>query len=297
MATTPANRAHTCIFQFGPGAVVVAASGARAGGLTGRVAWTSAKLATQTNLRVDPQRLDLIPAPVNGDQYSVVASMDRMSCSVNDAPAPPQQSPRLSRQFRKRIRPHAAVVRRRLLDGAMQVFAERGFAGASIDDIAAAAGFTKGAVYSQFAGKDDLFFTLLSEQISTRIELIAQTRAIHVDSAEDAIRSMGEKLSLLLMGSHSWQMLFLEFWQRAAREPEVRKRYVEQRLMVRRQISHFIENEAARLGISLTMDPEDIVNLVLALGNGLFIEEATTPGTVRPDLLSDVLVRLLTAKN
>ena len=59
-------------------------------------------------------------------------------------------------------RPTREVVRRRLLDAALQVFAEQGFASASLDQVAEAAGLTKGAIYSNFAGKDDLFFAMMA---------------------------------------------------------------------------------------------------------------------------------------
>lgn len=227
----------------------------------------------------------------------MVTSIECMSRNVNDAPRAPRRQ-RPPRPPRLRVRPQADEVRRRLLDAALRVFAERGFAEASIDEIASAAGFTKGAVYSQFAGKDDLFFALFTEQVSERIRLIAAVgtadpAAAGETTVEEAIRSMGARLSTLLMDSRPWQMLFLEFWQRAAREPEVQQRYAEQRTVLRQLISAFIDAEAVGLGLRLPVSADDLTTLVLALCNGLFIEEAATPGTVRPGLLGDVLVRLL----
>ena len=56
-----------------------------------------------------------------------------------------------------------------LLDAAAQVLAERGFHGASLDEVAAAAGFTKGAVYSNFKNKEDLFLALLETLLGPRV--------------------------------------------------------------------------------------------------------------------------------
>src|SRR5687767_12383789 len=61
-----------------------------------------------------------------------------------------------------------ARTRERLLDAAAEVFAERGFAGASIDEIAVRAGHTKGAVYSNFEGKDDLFLALIDSRLAVK---------------------------------------------------------------------------------------------------------------------------------
>jgi AcrR family transcriptional regulator len=62
-----------------------------------------------------------------------------------------------------------ALTRRRLLDAAETVFARRGFHGASVEEIAREAGATTGAVYSNFAGKEDLFLALFEERIATDV--------------------------------------------------------------------------------------------------------------------------------
>src|SRR6201996_3163022 len=81
--------------------------------------------------------------------------------------------PRLSRKEAK------ARTRERLLDSAVKVFALKGYAGASVDDIAEAAGFTIGALYSNFSGKEDLFIALLSARSNNRM---AEALAIVGDS-------------------------------------------------------------------------------------------------------------------
>src|SRR4051812_35493315 len=66
-------------------------------------------------------------------------------------------------------RPRRDQVRTRVLDAAAAVVADRGLATATIDQVAAAAGFTKGAVYSNFASKDELFLALLEAQVASRV--------------------------------------------------------------------------------------------------------------------------------
>ena len=75
---------------------------------------------------------------------------------------------------KKRVRPTRAQTRARLLKAAGEVFAERGYDRASLDDVAAAAGLTKGAVYSSFASKDELFYALMRERIGERLDLVAE---------------------------------------------------------------------------------------------------------------------------
>ncbi len=74
-----------------------------------------------------------------------------------------KRPPRLTRAETK------AQTRQRLLDAAAHVFAREGFAGASVDEIAGVAGFTTGALYSNFATKEELFLELLAHRSITRV--------------------------------------------------------------------------------------------------------------------------------
>src|SRR6185437_15796918 len=86
-----------------------------------------------------------------------------------------------------RTRPTRGEVRDRILDAAAKVFAAEGFAGATIDAIGQAAGFTKGAVYSNFGSKDELFLALLDPDLRER--LIARRRAAAADQAHNIAES------------------------------------------------------------------------------------------------------------
>src|SRR5580765_6777154 len=66
-----------------------------------------------------------------------------------------------------------AMTREHLLDAAAIVFARDGYHGASLDDVAAAAGFTKGAVYSNFKNKEDLFLALLEDRTDRQLAVVS----------------------------------------------------------------------------------------------------------------------------
>src|ERR1700730_5330771 len=66
------------------------------------------------------------------------------------------------------------LTRRNLLEAAAVVFAREGFHGASLDEVAATAGFTKGAVYSNFKSKDDLFLALLDDRIERQFAVASE---------------------------------------------------------------------------------------------------------------------------
>jgi AcrR family transcriptional regulator len=163
------------------------------------------------------------------------------------------------------------------------VFAQRGFAAASVDDVARAAGLTKGAVYSNFEGKDDLFFALLGDHVAQRI--------VKVDL--ESGRQIGDALMQAAIEDREWQLLFIEFWQRAMRDPAARKQFVVHRREVRAAIADAIERRADEAGYALPMPPGDLATVVLALSNGLAIEHMPDPEAVPKRLFGEVLERLL----
>src|SRR4051794_38058500 len=91
-------------------------------------------------------------------------------------------------------RPRKDQVRARVLQAAGEVFAERGFAAASLDQVAAAAGFTKGAVYSNFGSKDELFLALMTDEVARRVEVVEAALRETTDLA-DALAAVGTELS------------------------------------------------------------------------------------------------------
>jgi AcrR family transcriptional regulator len=173
-------------------------------------------------------------------------------------------------------------VRQRILQAATSEFAGKGFAGTTIDAIADAAGFTKGAVYSNFGSKDDLFFALLDLQIERRVEAVSALA--DMAGARPSAKDVGDLLMTGLLENRDWQMLFAEYWLRAMRDPEVRLRFTEHRRSMRASI----EDAVRRLDTS-GIDPATATVLILALNNGLSIEEFSDPGSVPHDLFGTVL--------
>ncbi|MGD0375172.1 MAG: TetR/AcrR family transcriptional regulator [Streptosporangiaceae bacterium] len=192
-------------------------------------------------------------------------------------------------------RPGRAAVRRRLLDAALEVFAEYGFASANLDQVAAAAGLTKGAIYSNFTSKDDLFFAMMKDQALNRVEAVrtvlgGTSPGTH---GEQTLHDIGRLLTGAFTEQQEWQLVFLDFWQRAVRDDDVRAQFVAHRRALRAAIADPVEQilgQAHALG-ELTVD--DVVTVVLALNNGLAIEQYVDPDLVSDDLFGRVLAQLL----
>lgn len=194
-------------------------------------------------------------------------------------------------EAKQRVRPLRSEVRTRILDAAMEVFAAEGFDGASINMIATAAGFTKGAVYSNFESKDDLFLALIDRQVTQRAEVVLDALAEVADDQTALAAAVGERLMRTIYANPQWQMLFFEFCLRAMRDEDVRARFVEHRRHLRALVSQTTDTLRERLGVT-GLPPESLTLLVMGLSNGLAIEEMVDPGVVPPTLIGDMLTQL-----
>ncbi len=189
-------------------------------------------------------------------------------------------------------------VRRRLLAAAYGVFEERGYEGASLERVAEAAGFSKGAVYSNFANKDELFYELIAARIDERAEAVRAAAAGRAagegEGAEAAARLAGQALREMGEADPGWQMLFIEFWLRCARSEELRSKLAEKRLAMRTRIAELIEALAASSGTALDRaEALDLATTVLALSNGLGIEGLIDSKAVGPGLFGDILAKIV----
>ncbi len=178
--------------------------------------------------------------------------------------------------------------REQILDAAARVFAARGYSGASINQIAAEAGFSKGALYWNFASKEELFFTLLDERIDERIRaLFDMTEAAPPDEALEDRISQG--VSAVLEQERDLVLLFHEYSAMAVRDPRLREKYVERNAMLRRGLARALSARHEALGLPLAMGAEDVAIAVIALADGLSIEQLTDPDAVSKELFGQIL--------
>jgi AcrR family transcriptional regulator len=205
--------------------------------------------------------------------------------SAKATPTPAQRVDRRSRAARAEGRD----AREALLDAALEVFARRGLRGASIDEIAAQAGFSKGAVYWHFAGKDELFLALLEERLDRPFrEMIAllQSAPPEQDMAPEASRRFGEVLA------EQRQLLLLEheYWSAAVRDPSLRPRYVKRQAELRSALAAALEARARHLGAPPFDTPvEGVATAFVGLARGLAQEKLIEPGAVPDRLLGEIM--------
>jgi AcrR family transcriptional regulator len=182
-------------------------------------------------------------------------------------------------------------VRERILCAAADVFADQGFSGASIDAVAAAAGFTKGAVYSNFATKNELFFALMESRMNERVAAMREVVAAVRDPTERTF-ALGEVLTAAMKTNDRWQLLFAEFWLHAMRDPQVREQWVTHRRQYHEQLAALVDEILRGSSMSSKLPARSAMFVLLAASNGLAIEELADPGSTPPDLLGQVFALL-----
>jgi AcrR family transcriptional regulator len=176
--------------------------------------------------------------------------------------------------------------REAVLAAAREVFARDGFHGATLDRVAEQAGFTKGAVYSAFASKADLFMAVYEARVAERS---ARALEEHSTFAESAAATVGEWRQIM-REQRGWSAALTEFWVYASRRPELRQRFRAAHLAWRRTLGSSIEAAAAAEGRRLPLSGERLATAIMALGNGLALEGLL--GDDESDLLEVVLAGL-----
>src|SRR5438270_9463793 len=199
-----------------------------------------------------------------------------------------RRAARLDRRTRA-ARSEGREARDELLAAALQVFARRGYRQAGVDEIAAAAGYSKGALYWHFSGKEELLMALLEERIDARMrELVALLESAPPD--RDMSVEASREFAMRLSSERDAALLEREYWSLAIRDPELRARYAERQRALRGALAGAIEARARHLGTpDVPMPADDVARIVMTIIGGLSIDELIEPGSVRAELLGDTL--------
>lgn len=179
-----------------------------------------------------------------------------------------------------------------LVSAALRVFARRGYRDAGVEEIAAEAGYSKGALYWHFSGKAELLDALLEERVDKpmreKVALLASAPP-EQDMSVEASRTFGRQVA----EQREALLLEREYWSLAIRDPELRKRYAERQAESRRELAAAMEARARHLGTpDLTMPAEDVARVVMSIIGGLTVDELVEPGSVRPELLGEALATI-----
>ena len=185
--------------------------------------------------------------------------------------------------------------RERLLEAAAEVFSRQGFDAASVEEVAEEAGFSKGAVYSNFASKEELFLALLDRHLAAELHNMASqvTPGGSHGPAEEA--SPRGSFAAQLEEKRTLNVLTLEFILYALRHPWAQQQLAERYRIARKELSERLRKRYQAGGSPPEFPIEYLPWALLALGSGLALQAYLEPGALPSDLYATIVGQLLDA--
>jgi AcrR family transcriptional regulator len=167
-----------------------------------------------------------------------------------------------------------------LIDAAERLFTRHGFHATSVADVAAEAGYTTGAVYSNFASKEDLFLTVYQRRAEAAAADVE--RSIQQLGAAEALERVGMDTATRRGRDDGWLAVFVEFWAHVVRTPKLRERFAEIHTRASTPVAEAVNR--------LTGGGEGpaVTAAMNVMQIGLALERLTRPGVVHEELAGRV---------
>lgn len=192
---------------------------------------------------------------------------------------------------RSRTRPTRDETRSRLFQAAAEVFAEHGVGGATVEQIASAASFTRGAFYSNFASKDELLIAMLEDHVQQSLVHNRALLAEHPDTRSfvEALRdNRGREDDPL----HHQPLLQLELILHVARTRGQHPALAERLRTMRSLLGEIVVSTLRSAGVERAIDPQAAGALLLAIEDGFRLHRLIDPASTPPDAFFDALTFL-----
>jgi AcrR family transcriptional regulator len=175
----------------------------------------------------------------------------------------------------------------RLLDAAQKVIAKKGLEAASVENIAAAAGYTRGAFYSNFSSKDDLFIELLRREHQTMTAEMNALRdaALAVDDVQSGVRELYGQMYRDNESCMNWT----EARMLAARDVRFRTKLNALMTEKRAQIAEFIRYFHERVGVAPSVPPEQMAMGFMSLAEGVKLYMMSSPAEMTGPIAESLL--------
>ena len=182
----------------------------------------------------------------------------------------------------------------RLLDAALETFAEIGFAAASVEDICRRGGFTRGAFYSSFRTKDELFGALFTRETARNLEL-AEAQLTGIELESDPVTVGVERCLSAFRTDRTWVLVLTEYRLHAARSPEASAALHQHLTALNERLTGLIETVAARAGLTLTLPAAQLAHAIVAVHDGAVLAQVLPTDAATDDLERTALLLLLRA--
>jgi AcrR family transcriptional regulator len=184
------------------------------------------------------------------------------------------------------------ITRAQLLDAAERVFARDGLRGASVDAIALEAGYSTGAVYSNFKGKEDLFLTLIEERIDPRLAKVYEALEAELAAGVPPLEAARRFVSTL-RGERDAFLLLIDFWGQAVRDPTAAERFAQRHARLRADIRRLLDAAIGEREPGVGLPSDQLATTLIALGNGFAIDLLADPDAVPDDLFGHAIGALV----
>jgi AcrR family transcriptional regulator len=181
--------------------------------------------------------------------------------------------------------------RAELIAAAAGVFARHGFQGATLREVAREAGYSTGAVYWHFKGKDDLFLAVYEAQAAARVRDIESFREAATGELPRRARAFADQFMARLNRDPEFMVLSLEFLVHAWRNPPLREELSHRVSWGRLAAARLLTDAAREAGVELPMAAEDLASVLRELGSGLALAKLSDPDAI-PDRLYGDFVQL-----
>lgn len=196
----------------------------------------------------------------------------------------------------KRITRRRAQTRRRLLDAALDVFAERGLRGASIEEICDRAGYTRGAFYSNFRTLDELLLAVADDRcrrLLARVgEILAAPGLLEGDD-ETMLEKAVDIVMSALSDDRRWWLLETELVLHAARDPRAAVELRRQRDRFTERLTALVAKAIRQAGRTFVTPPEEVARVILALHDGALVQRHLEPDVVPPGQVERLALPIL----
>ncbi len=194
-----------------------------------------------------------------------------------------------------RVRPLRSDVREQILVAAGEEFVERGYVGTSVAQVAARAGFTKGAVYSNFGGKPELFAAAMQAYfVGAVVGAIGDALGAAASSTErQPARAMASALAENVVLGERWPTLLGEFRSVVGHEPALRDLYSELRVTQRQQLVAALRRAGDQVPLRADLDLEVAATLLLTVVHGLSVERSAAPDSMPTALVQGLFTHVL----
>src|SRR5262245_11132714 len=179
-----------------------------------------------------------------------------------------------------------------LIEAARAVFVRRGFHGASLDEIAEEAGYTKGAVYSNFADKDALYLAVLEAHYEKRLEAYAEM-FLEPETLDAAFLTISRFMAEADEREPDWLPTLAEFVAHASQREELRRAYARTRERFLEAVAGIIDELTKRFGVSLRISALEAARCSSVLIRGYSAERRIDPEAVTPDGFVEVHTALM----